>query len=73
MQREKPSFKVQSSIEGYSLFVIKGLIGIHGKSISDVVSFIITDWIDNRPEKLEKCELSVKKWKEEEQRHNRKP
>lgn len=68
MAKTKASHKVQSNIEGYSLFVLKGLIDIHGKSVSDVVSFLIKNWIHDNGDTLESYGLSVKDWKKEEKK-----
>jgi len=64
-KRKYTSHKVQSNIEGYSLYVLKGLVDIHGKSVSDVVSFLVNDWIHENRDTLESYGLSVKDWKRE--------
>lgn len=65
--------KVKSAIESktisvytepYTKFVIQRLIGIKGKSESDVVNFILKTWIEEHSDHLEKCDITVKKAKE---------
>ena len=63
---KKRQFKAQANIEAYTHFVLKGLIGIKGTSISDVVSFILKSWIGENYDLLEKMKLSVKDWRREE-------
>ena len=64
MKKEKKTFKIQSSVEEYTFFVLEGLINIKGTSISDVVSYVIKSWIDQNSNLLEKMGLSVKDWTE---------
>lgn len=59
----KKPYKVQSTVEEYTYFVINGLVNIKGTSASDVVSYIIRSWIDNNDKLLEGMGLSVKDWK----------
>jgi len=60
---EKKSYKIQSSVEGYTNFTLDGLVGIHGTSISDVVSFIIKSWIRENSDTLDNWGLGVKEYK----------
>lgn len=57
--------KLQVYTEKYTKYVIQKLIGIKGKSESDVVNFIIKDWIGDHLEELEKYGISVKNAKKE--------
>jgi len=50
--------------ETYTKFVIKMLVNIKGKSESDVVNFILKDWIGDHIDELEKFGISVGKAKE---------
>ncbi len=38
--------------EPYTKFVIKNLVGIKGKSESEVASFILKDWMSDRTDEL---------------------
>ena len=57
--------KLQVYTEKYTKYVIQKLIGIKGKSESDVVNFIIKDWIGDHQEELREYEISVKNAKKE--------
>jgi len=46
--------------EKYTKYVIQRLVGIKGKSESDVVNFILKDWIGDHIEELEKMNITVK-------------
>ncbi len=63
MTEKKKPFKVQTNIEDYTNFVIEGLVGIKGTSKSDVVSYIIKEWISNNYSLLDEMDISVKNWK----------
>ncbi len=53
------SDKLTTYTEKYTKFVIKSLDGIKGKSESDVMNFILKDWIGDHQEELEKMGISV--------------
>ena len=57
------AFKIQSTVEEYTSFVLEGLINIKGTSTSDVVSYILKSWIDENDKLLEGMGLSVKDWR----------
>ena len=59
----KKTYKVQSSVEEYTFFVLEGLVNIKGTSVSDVVSYIIRSWIDSNDKLLQGMGLSVTDWK----------
>jgi len=46
--------------EKYTEYVIENLVDIKGKSKSDVVNFILKDWMGDHQEELEKMTISVK-------------
>lgn len=60
---KEKSHKIQSSVEGYTHYVLNGLIDIYGTSISDVVSFIVKSWIKDNSDNLDKWGLGVKEYK----------
>ena len=62
MTEKKPN-KIQANIEDYTNFVIEGLIGIKGTSKSDVVSYIIKEWISINSNLLTEMDLSVRSWR----------
>ena len=55
------SFKVQANVEEYTHFIIENLIGIKGTNSSDVVSFILKEWISEHRDELKDYGLSVRK------------
>jgi len=55
--------KLQVYTEGYTKFVIQQLVDIKGKSESDVVNFIVKDWIGDHLDELERYGVSVGKAK----------
>ena len=59
----KKQYKAQATVEAYTYFVIKGLVGIKGTSISDVVSHFIRTWIEQNHELLKEYELTVQDWR----------
>ena len=61
---KKNTYKVQSSVEDYTYYVLEGLIHIKGTSISDVVSFVLKSWISDNDALLEGMGLSVRDWRE---------
>ena len=58
--KKKTSCRVQTVVEDYSFFVLDKLVGIKGKSVSDVVSFIVKDWIGDHFDELEKYGISAR-------------
>lgn len=59
----KQSFKVNSTVESYTNFVLETLVGIKGTSVSNVINFILKDWIDDHEELLRKSDISVAEWR----------
>lgn len=57
------SHKIQSNVEGYTYYVLNGLIDIYGKSNSDVVSFIVKSWIKDNSDDLDKWGLGVREYR----------
>lgn len=57
--------KLQVYTEKYTKYVIQHLVDIVGKSESDVVNFVIKQWMMDHGEDLEKWEISVKNAKKE--------
>lgn len=49
--------------EPYTKFVIRSLVGIKGKSESDVANFIIKAWISDRVDELKEYGITAKKAK----------
>ena len=47
--------------EVFTKFVIKNLIGIKGKSESDVANFILKDWISDHFDELQEYGITVDK------------
>jgi hypothetical protein len=62
MTKEK-SAKVQSSIKGYTLFVLDGLVGIYGKTRSEVVGYILKSWIRDDRNELKENSLGIMDWR----------
>ncbi len=61
----KMSEKIDVYTEGYTKFVVKELVGIKGKSESDVANFIIKDWIGDHLDELEKYDIDIERAIEE--------
>jgi len=60
---EKKAHKVQTTITSYQQFVLEGLIDVQGRSMSDVLHYIITSYIGDNVNLLDSCQLTVKDWK----------
>ena len=56
--------KLQVYTEKYTKYVIQQLVGIKGKSESDVANYILKDWIGDHLDELNSYEISVKNAKE---------
>jgi hypothetical protein len=55
------TFKVQANVEEYTHFVVENLIGIKGTNSSDVVSYVLKEWISEHRDELKDYGLSVRK------------
>jgi hypothetical protein len=51
--------------EQYTKFVIKNLIGIKGKSESEVASFLLKNWISDHLDELKEYGITVEKARNE--------
>ena len=60
---EPKAHKLQASAEDYTFFVVSELIGIKGRSHSDVTAFIIKDWVGDHQEELAKYGIDVAAWR----------
>lgn len=58
-----PGDKIDIYTEPYTKFVVQELVGIKGKSESDVANFIIKDWIGDHMEELAQFGIDVEKAK----------
>ena len=56
--------KLQVYTEKYTKYVIQQLVGIKGKSESDVANYILKDWIGDHLDELNSYEISVKNARE---------
>jgi len=63
------SYKVQSSVDAYTNFVLNGLVGSKGTSVSNVVSYIIKSWIENNDEQITSNKLTIADWKNWEEKN----
>ncbi len=57
------SYKIQGNVEAYTSFVVNELVGIKGRNPSDVVAFIVKDWIGDHREELKEYGIDVSTWK----------
>ena len=57
--------KLQIYTEKYTKYVIGGLVGIKGKSESDVANYILKEWIGDHLDELKEYGISVKNAKNE--------
>jgi hypothetical protein len=55
--------KVQSQVASYPFFVINGLVGIKGTSVSAVLDFIVVDWIAKNQTELDAYGISIDTWR----------
>lgn len=62
MAQKDEGAKVSTKLESYSHYVLTQLIGIKGKSISDVLSFIVKQWISDHQDELRQDGIDVQKW-----------
>lgn len=60
---QKGSHKAQANVEAYTWYVIRELVGIKGRSDSDVVAFILKDWIGDHKDELKEYGIDVVKWR----------
>ena len=58
------SHKVQTYVEEYTHFVLNNLVGIKGKSVGEVASFIVKSWIGEHKDEIIGAGLTVAEWKE---------
>lgn len=59
----KSSYKIQANVEAYASFVVQSLVDIKGRSESDVVAFIVKDWIGDHREELNEYGINVASWR----------
>lgn len=62
MAKDK-AHKASTNLESYSYYAIVHLIGIKGTNVSDVLSFIVKDWISDHRDELLQAGIDVKKWR----------
>lgn len=53
------SFKVQAQVDSYTHWVLDHLVGLRGRSVSDVAYFILRDWIQTHREELDSLGISA--------------
>ena len=64
MASRHKSNKVQTTVTDYHLFVLQGLINIQGRSLADVLSYMMTSYIEKNNDLLVSSGLTVKDWQE---------
>lgn len=57
------SYKIQGNVEAYTHYVINELVGIKGRNPSDVVVFIVKNWIGEHQAELKEYGIDVATWK----------
>lgn len=55
------TFKVHPNLDAYTHWVLDNLVGIKGRTISDVAYFILRDWIQDHRDELEHLGLGPKR------------
>ena len=55
------TFKVHPNLDAYTHWVLDNLVGIKGRTISDVAYFILRDWIQDHREELHHLGLDPKR------------
>lgn len=53
------SFKVQAQVDQYTHWVLDHLVGLRGRSVSDVAYFIMRDWIQTHRDELDSLGISA--------------
>jgi hypothetical protein len=65
IQMTKPvAHKASTNLESYSFYVVDKLIGIKGTGVSDVLSFIVKQWISDHREELVQYGILVQAWEQ---------
>lgn len=67
MVKKNQTRKIQANVEGYTFFVLDGLIDIYGRSNSDVVGFIVKSWIKENSKDIEGWGLGIKEYRKSKQ------
>lgn len=57
------SYKIQGNVEEYTNYVVNQLVRIKGRGPSDVVAFIVKDWIGDHRDELKEYGIDVASWK----------
>ena len=60
---EKRQSKIQTTVTDYHRFVLEGLVGIQGRSKSDVLHYILTSYIEKNFDLLKSADLTVRHWR----------
>ncbi len=60
--KEKKNCKLQATAEPYTCYVVNQLVGIKGRGPSDVVAFIVKDWIGDHRDELADYGIDVPMW-----------
>jgi|GEM_PF-3184153 len=55
------SYKLQSVAEPYTMFVLEKLVNIKGTSVSDVISFVLKQWIGEHSKELAEYGITFEK------------
>ena len=58
------SHKLSTNLESYSYFVVEKLVGIKGTGVSDVLSFIVKQWISDHRQELSELNINIQGWEE---------
>jgi hypothetical protein len=58
LRESTASYKVHPNLDAYTHWVLENLVGIKGRTISDVTYFILRDWIQNHREELDHLGLA---------------
>jgi hypothetical protein len=61
LRESTDTFKVHPNLDAYTHWVLDNLVGIKGRTISDVAYFILRDWIQDHRDELQHLGLSPKR------------
>ena len=62
--------KLQANVEPYTCYVVDQLVGIKGRGPSDVVAFIVKDWIGDHRAELADYGIDVPTWQSQQDKNN---
>lgn len=59
MAADKASLKLQAQVDATTRHVLDNLVGVRGRSLSDVIYFVIRQWISEHREELAQMGIRI--------------